>query len=269
MDQIRVLLLGDLVGVPGCTIFQKHIDKLREQYEIDAVIVNGENSASDGMGITTKNMHFFKHNGVNVVTSGNHIWNKREIYSYLDEHDDLLRPANYPSGVPGVGMTIFSCKGYEIAVINLQGRVFMREHLEDPFRTAQTILTLLKDKTNIIFVDFHAEASAEKIGLSYFLDGKVSCVVGTHTHVLTADERILPQGTAYITDIGMAGALNSMLGMKKDPLIKRFMTQLPIRFVVETEGPFIMTGIVVTVDTHTGKATNIETIRVIDSDIVL
>jgi len=269
MDQIRVLLLGDLVGVPGCTIFQKHIDKIRQEYNIDAVIVNGENSANDGLGITPKNMHFFKHNNVDVVTSGNHIWNKRTIYSYVDEHHDLLRPANYPAGVPGVGMTTFNCKGYEIAVINLQGRVFMREHLECPFRTVQTLLTILKDKTNLIFVDFHAEASAEKVGMGYFLDGKVSCLVGTHTHVLTADERILPHGTAYITDIGMGGALNSMIGMKKEPLIQRFLNQLPVRFTVDTDAPFVMTGVVVTVDTLSGKAFNIEPIKVIDEDIEL
>lgn len=269
MDQIRVLLLGDLVGVPGCTIFQKHIERLKQDYAIDAVIVNGENAAGDGMGITPRIARSFKHNGVDVITSGNHIWNKKEIYEYLNEHHDLLRPANYPSGVPGVGMTTFRCKDQEIAVINLQGRVFMREHLECPFRTAQTLLTILKQKTKLIFIDFHAEASSEKIGLGYFLDGQVSCIVGTHTHVLTADERILPQGTAYITDIGMGGALNSMLGMKKDILIQRFLTQLPIRFVVATEGPFIMTGVVVTVDVTSGKATAIEPIKVIDSDIVL
>ncbi len=269
MNKIRVLLLGDLVGVPGCTIFQKHVNTLKEKYDIDAVIVNGENSASDGMGITPRVAKFFKHNGVDVITSGNHIWHKRDIYPYLNEHHDLLRPANYPAGVPGVGMTTFSCKGFDVAVINLQGLVFMRDHLECPFRTAQTLLTMLKEKTNLIFVDFHAEATAEKIGLGYFLDGEVSCMVGTHTHVLTADERILPKGTAYISDIGMAGALNSMLGMKKDALIKRFLNQLPVRFVVETEGPFIMTGVVVTVDTGSGKAEEIKRVKVIDRDIVL
>jgi len=269
MEQIRVLLLGDIVGVPGCTLFQKHIDKIKEEYAVDAIIINGENASADGMGITSRLVRFFKHNGVNVITSGNHIWNKKEIYDYLNEHHDLIRPANYPSGVPGVGMTMFRCKDQEIAVINLQGRVFMKEHLDCPFRAVQTLLTVLKEKAKIIFIDFHAEATAEKIGLGYFLDGQVSCVAGTHTHVLTADERILPKGTAYISDLGMSGALNSMLGMKKDSLIKRFLTQLPARFVIATEGPFIMTGAVVTVDATTGKASAIEPIKVIDTDIVL
>jgi len=267
--EIRVLLLGDIVGVPGCAIFQKHIDKLKREHKIDAVIVNGENSAADGMGITSRLAKFFKHNGVDVITSGNHIWHKKEIYDYLNENHDLLRPANYPSGVPGVGMTTFKCKDHVIAVINLQGRVFMRQYLECPFRTVQTLLTLLQEKTNIIFVDIHAEATAEKIGIGYFLDGKVSCVAGTHTHVQTCDERILPKGTAYISDLGMSGALNSMLGMKKDALIQQFMNQLPVRFVVETEGPFILTGAVVTVNAKTGKATAIKTIKVIDDDITL
>jgi len=269
MKEIRILLLGDIVAVPGCTIFQKHIDRLKTEYNIDAIIVNGENAAADGMGITPRIVQFFKHNGVNVITSGNHIWNKKEIYDYLNEDHTLLRPANYPSGAPGVGMTTFTCNNYVVAIINLQGRIFMREDLDCPFRTAQTLLTVLKGKTNLIFIDFHAEATAEKIGLAYFLDGQVSCVVGTHTHVFTADQRILPKGTAYISDLGMAGALNSMLGMKKNILIQRFLTQMPARFIVETEGPFFMTGALVTVNTTTGKAEAIEPITVIDSDIVL
>ncbi|TET06591.1 TIGR00282 family metallophosphoesterase [Candidatus Dependentiae bacterium] len=269
MDQIKVLLLGDIVGVPGCTIFQKHIDRLRNEHTIDAVIVNGENAATDGLGITQKLVRFFRHNGVDVVTSGNHVWNKKEIYDYLNEHHDLLRPANYPSGVPGVGITTFKCKEHLVAVINLQGRVFMRENLDCPFRTAQTLLTILKEQTKLIFIDFHAEATAEKLGLGYFLDGQITGMVGTHTHVLTADECIFSQGTAYISDLGMAGALNSMIGMKKNILIQRFLTQLPVRFVVETEGPFIMTGVLITADTRTGKATEIKRITVVDDDITL
>ena len=266
---MRVLLLGDIVGVPGCTIFQKHVDRLKKEHKIDAVIVNGENSAPDGLGITARTAHFFKHNGVDVITSGNHIWNKKDIYPYLNENHDLLRPANYPPGTPGVGMTIFMCNGFPVGVINVQGRVFMREDLECPFRTIQTLLTVLKQKTKLIIVDVHAEATAEKIGLAYFLDGQVSCVFGTHTHVQTADERILPKGTAYITDVGMAGSLNSMLGMKADAIIQRFLTQTPVRFTVDTEPPFIMTGAIVTLDTVTGKALNIETIKIIDSEINL
>jgi len=269
MDHIKVLLLGDIVGVPGCTIFQKHIDRLKKEHKIDAVIVNGENSAPDGRGSTSKTLNFFKHNGVDVVTSGNHIFNKKDIYEYLNEHHDVLRPANYPTGTPGVGMTTFECKGHQIAVMNLQGRVFMRENLDCPFRTAETLLTILKNKTNLIFVDFHAEATSEKIGLAYFLDGKVTCVAGTHTHVLTADGRILPKGTAFISDLGMSAALNSMLGMKKENIIRYLMTQLPVRFAVETEGPFILTGAIVTANATTGKAEHIETIKILDDTITL
>lgn len=263
---LRVLFLGDIVGKTGRAIFQKHIGQLKRELDIDAVIVNGENS-SHGRGITSRTMKFFKHNGVDVVTSGNHVWKNKEIYSYMDEHRDLLRPANYPSECPGVGVTTFSCKGQEVGVINLQGRVFMREDLACPFKTAESILTYLKDKTKLIFVDFHAEASSEKMGLAYFLDGKVSAVLGTHTHVLTADERVLPGGTAYITDAGMAGSQNSMIGMVKDSVIRRFITQLPSKFEVDTKPPFSMSGALIDVDTSTGKATEIKRLLIIDDEM--
>lgn len=269
MSKLRVLLVGDVVGATGCAMFQKHIQKIRQQHRIDAVIVNGENSDTKGRGISSRVVQFFKDNGVDVVTSGNHIWQNKEIYDYLAKHTDLLRPANYPSGAPGVGVTTFQCKGFVIGVVNLQGRVFMREHVNCPFREIESILTYLRSKTNMIFVDFHAEASSEKQGLAYFIDGKVSGIVGTHTHVQTADERILPGGTAYITDLGYAGSLNSMLGMKKDPIIKHFITQLPVKFSVETTRPVVMHGVWIEVDTTTGKATHIERIRIEDADIVV
>ncbi len=263
MSRLRVLFLGDIIGKPGRALFQKHVDRIRREFSIDALIVNGENS-THGRGITSRTMKFFKHNSVDVVTSGNHIWSNKEIYPYLSQNNDLLRPANYPSGCPGFGVTTFDCKGYEIAVVNLQGRTFMRDEVECPFRTAESILTFLKNKTDLIFVDFHAEASSEKMGMGYFLDGKVSGVVGTHTHVQTSDERILPGGTAYITDLGMAGALNSMIGMTKEPVIQRFLTQMPVKFVVDMKPPFIMTGAWIEVDTKTGKAVDIQRIRVVD-----
>jgi metallophosphoesterase (TIGR00282 family) len=260
---MKVLLIGDVVGLPGRMMIQKHLPKLQRELEIDATIVNGENSA-DGKGITPRIMHFFKHNKVDVVTSGNHIWNKKEIYPYIAENKDLLRPANFPSESPGVGVTTVMIKNQLIAVINLQGRVFMRELIDCPFKTAQSILTYLRDKTKLIFVDFHAETTSEKQGLSYFLDGKITGFVGTHTHVQTADERILPQGTAYITDLGMCGALNSMIGMKKEPIIQQYITQMPTRFTVETTGPFVMSGVVIDADPISGKARSIERIRIID-----
>lgn len=265
---LRILCIGDVVGSPGCAVFQKHIDHIRNKYMIDAVIVNGENSDHRGRGITSRIVKFFKHNGVDVVTSGNHIWANKEIYTYLSENSDLLRPANYPSAAPGVGVTMFSCKGHVIAVINLIGRIFMKDFVECPLRTAESILTYLRDKTKIIVVDMHAEASSEKIGMGFFLDGKVSAVVGTHTHVPTADERILPKGTAFVTDLGMTGALHSMIGMKKEPIIEQFLTQMPVKFVVEESGPFVMTGVWVEVDTDTGKALQIERFKVIDEHMI-
>lgn len=266
MARIRVLFLGDVVGAAGLAIFQKHIGRLREKYHADAVIVNGENSAS-GRGITPAIMRFFKAQGVNIVTSGNHIWHKPDIISYFAQNNDLLRPINFPVGTPGTGMTTFICNGIEIGVINVQGRVFMRELLACPFRAVESALTYLQSKTRIIFIDVHAEATSEKMGIAYAFDGRVSGVVGTHTHVQTADERILPGGTAYITDLGMAGSLNSMIGMKKEPIIQNFLTQMPTRFVADTSLPVFMTGVCIEVDTQTGKATSIERIRVVDDAV--
>ncbi len=267
MTRIRVLFLGDIVGAAGLAIFQKHIKRLREQYRADAIMVNGENSAGSGRGITPAVMRLFKEHGVNVVTSGNHIWQKPEIINYIAQHTDLVRPINFPAGTPGHGMTTFICKGIEIGVINVQGRVFMRELLSCPFRAVESALTYLQHKTPIIFIDVHAEATSEKMGMAYMFDGRVSAVVGTHTHVQTADERIMPGGTAYITDLGMAGSLNSMIGMKKEPIIQNFLTQMPARFAVDTSLPLFMTGVCIEVDTQTGKATSIERIRVVDDAV--
>lgn len=266
MSVLRILYFGDLVGAPGREVFQKHINKLRTQFKADAVLVNGENSAQ-GRGITSRVVHFFKHNHVDVITTGNHIWRHKEIYGYLDNNDDLLRPANYPPGCPGKGMTTFSVGPYTIGVINLQGRIFMRDSVDDPFRKVDEILATLRRKTKIILVDFHAEATSEKHGLAYYLDGRVSAVVGTHTHVQTADERVLPEGTAYITDLGMAGALNSMIGMKKDAIIKNMRMQMPVKFEVETSGPMVLCGVCISIDTSTGVATDIERFRVVDDQI--
>lgn len=267
MARIRVLLLGDIVGAAGLAIFQKHIGRLREQFRADAVIVNGENSAANGRGITPTIVRFLTSQGVNVVTSGNHIWQKPEIIPYISSHTDLLRPINFPAGTPGVGVTTFLCKGYQVGVINVQGRVFMRELLTCPFRAVESTLTYLAQKTPIIFIDVHAEATSEKMGIAYTFDGRVSGIVGTHTHVQTADARILPGGTAYITDLGMAGSLNSMIGMKKEPIIQNFLTQMPTRFIVDTSLPVFMTGVCIEVDTQTGKATSIEAVRIVDDAV--
>lgn len=263
---IKILVIGDVVGAPGRVMLQKHINRLREQYAIDATIVNGENSA-DGKGITPRIMDYFKHLKVDVVTSGNHIWDKKDIIPYMHAHDDLIRPANFPPGVPGVGIKLIQVKDKPVAVVNMQGRIFMKEHIECPFRTIDSILTYLQDKTNTILVDFHAETTAEKSCFAYYLDGRVSAVVGTHTHVQTADERVLPNGTAFITDLGMVGALDSSLGMKKEPIIQQFMHQMPTRYTVETEGPMLLCGVWIEIDITTGATVKIERIRLVDDQI--
>ncbi|MGB8467814.1 MAG: TIGR00282 family metallophosphoesterase [Candidatus Babeliales bacterium] len=269
MKTVRIMMLGDAVGTPGCAMFQKHVSHLKEKYAIDAIIVNGENSAPNGKGITSRVMQFFKHNGANVVTSGNHIWQQKDILSYFDTHTDLVRPENFPTECPGSGVTTFAISGVTIGVLNLQGRVFMRELLSCPFKAADSALTYLRSRTNIIVVDMHAETSSEKTAMAYHLDGRVSAVVGTHTHVQTADEQILPKGTAYITDLGMAGALHSMIGMKKEPIIQQLITQMPTKFTVETEGPFVMSGVWIEIDVDSGKAKRIERIRIIDNELVV
>jgi metallophosphoesterase, MG_246/BB_0505 family len=248
-------------------MFAKHARQLRADYKIDAIVVNGENSSNQGRGITPKIMDFFIAHGADVVTSGNHIWYSREIYPYFDNHTNLLRPANFPSSAPGSGVTIIDVKGYKVGIINLQGRIFMRELVDCPLRAVDSLLSYLKHKTSAIFIDMHAEATSEKLALAYYVAGRVSGVVGTHTHIQTADERILPGDTAYITDLGMAGGLNSMLGMKKEPIISNFITQLPVKFSVDENPPFIMSGVWIEVDGETGKAVAIERVRVIDHDL--
>lgn len=267
MSSVRILCVGDVVGAAGCAMFQKHIPKLKQSKSIDVVIVNGENS-SRGRGITSKIVSFFRHCGADVVTTGNHIWHDKEIYNYLSNgNTDLLRPINFPSAAPGVGYAVFAHKSYSVAVVNVQGRVFMREHLDCPFKAMDSILTYIRSKTNIIVVDFHAETTSEKMAMGHYLDGRVSAVVGTHTHVQTADERVLLGGTAFMTDLGMAGVLNGMLGMKKEPIIENFLTQMPVKFVVDTVPPYVLSGAIIDVDTGSGKATRIEGLRIIDNEL--
>lgn len=269
MNEIRIACIGDVVGITGRAMFRKHSARLRQVERLDALIVNGENSSQQGRGITPSIVKFFKEHGADVITSGNHIWYKKEIYSYLQTHQDLLRPANFPSGTPGVGVTTFLCNNHTIGVINVQGRTFMRENLDDPFRTVESLLTYLKHKTSIILVDMHAETTSEKMAMGHFLDGKVSAVFGTHTHVQTADLRVLPGGTAFMTDLGMTGSLNGMLGMKKESVIQSFLTQMPAHFSVDTSLPAVMSGMVVTIDTASGKAQDIKPIRIIDHELVI
>ena len=268
MATIRILFIGDLVGKAGSAIFEKHIESRAKEHAIDALIVNGENCAQ-GRGITPKVAQFFKNLGVDVITTGNHIWDHKDIIPYLETHKDILRPINFPPEAPGVGVTTFQCKGFTVAVVNVQGRVFMREMVTCPFRALDSVLTYLKSKTNMIVVDFHAEATSEKQALGLYLDGRISAIVGTHTHVQTADERILPGGTAYMTDLGMGGSLNESIGMKKEPIIQQFLTQMPVKYAVATSSPFVMSGAWVEIDTVSGKAVRIERIRIIDQELIV
>lgn len=266
-DTLRVMLIGDVVGQPGMNVFQKLVPQLKAKHRIDAVIVNGENAAKDGKGLSPKIVDFFKQNGASVVTTGNHVWDNKELYSSLNERDDVIRPANYPSGCPGKGYALFMVGNHTIAVINLFGRFGIKDALDCPFRAAESLVLMLKNKTNIIFVDFHGEATSEKRAMGMFLDGKVSGVYGTHTHIQTADEMIMPKGTSYLTDLGSCGALNSVIGFQFETVIPRFLYHpRASKMQVEDRGPLVLCGIMVDVDTQTGKAVNVERIRVIDNN---
>ena len=265
---LRFLFIGDVIGQPGMAVFQRWIPKLKEKYRIDAVIVNGENAAKNGKGITPKIIDFFKQNGASVITTGNHVWEHKEVYTALSERDDVIRPANYSSGNPGKGYTFFTIQGHTVAVMNLFGRVFVRDPLDCPFRTAESLLTFIRTRTNIIFVDFHAEATSEKKAMGFYLDGKVSGVYGTHTHIQTADDHILPNGTSYITDLGGSGALYSVIGMQKEQVLQKFLLNPFMgKFVVETKGPIVLCGVWVEVDTKTGASISIERVYVVDDTI--
>lgn len=265
---LKFLFIGDIIGQPGLMMFQKWVPKLKEQYAIDSVIVNGENAAKNGRGITLKNIDFFKHNGASVITTGNHVWENRDFYNTLNSRDDIIRPANYPPGCPGKGFTFFELEGYTIAVVNLHGRVFVRDHLDCPFRAIDSLLTFIKTKTNMIFVDFHAEATSEKKAMGLYLDGRVSGVFGTHTHVQTSDSQILPNGTAYMTDLGSSGARNSVIGMQADGILKKFLFfQKMGSIVVEDTGPFELSGIIVNVDATSGRALFVERVNIIDEEL--
>jgi metallophosphoesterase (TIGR00282 family) len=246
----KVLLLGDVYGAPGCRALFFGLPKLRKQYEPDIVAVNGEN-ACDGFGLDSAMMFKFFEAGVDVITSGNHIWQQDDLIPYLDSEPRLLRPANYPSGNPGKGIAFSN----GCAVINLQGRYSMQP-VDCPFRTGLAIAEKARKQTPLLFVDFHAENTAEKEALGFYLDGKVTAVVGTHTHVQTADEKILPNGTAYITDIGMCGPAESVIGSDPQSSILKQMTQMPYKPVV-CENPASIQGVLIEADRESGKALSI------------
>ncbi len=256
---MKILFLGDIVGKPGREIIQNVLLDFRKKEGIDFAVVNGENAAG-GSGITPSIADQLLNDGIDVITSGDHIWKKKEVYDYLDNSKRLLRPANYPEGVPGNGSTVVDAgDGRKVAVINLVGRVFM-DAVDCPFVRAREEVKKVSKETPIIIVDMHAEATSEKIAMGWYLDGLVSAVVGSHTHVQTADEEVLPQGTAYITDSGMTGPHDSVIGRKKEAIIERFVTQLPTRFEVAGED-LRMNGVIVDVDDNTGKASYIKRIQ--------
>lgn len=256
-DTIKVLFLGDVIGQPGNRAVFFNLKNLIKKYNADFTIINGENSA-DGFGILPAAADQFFQNGADVITSGNHIWQKPEIFPYMEEHENIIRPANFPPGAPGHGYCTVEKKNVKLAVINLQGRENMVS-IDCPFRTVKDILKKVRKDTPLVFVDFHAETPTEKEALACYLDGQVSVVAGTHTHIQTADERILKNGTAYITDVGMTGAEESVIGTIKEIAIERVLTQMPLKMEI-ADLEVRISGILVELDTATGKALSIERI---------
>ena len=256
---MKILAVGDIVGSAGVNELKLRLKEIKEKENIDFTIVNGENSA-EGMGITEKNFNDIISQGVDCVTMGNHTWGKKDIFKFID-NPKIIRPANYPEGVVGKGYNIYECKGKKIAVINIMGRVDINILTENPFLKARKIIEKIQNQVDMIFIDFHAEATAEKIAMGRFLDGKITALFGTHTHVQTADEQIFPNGTAYITDLGMTGPKNSVIGMDVNVSFKRFETTLPEKYKL-ADGECILNAVEFEVNDYTNKVTGIKRIRI-------
>ena len=256
---MNILMVGDVYGEPGRQAIAKLLPRLRQEHAIDFAVVNVENAAG-GFGVTAPIARQILEAGADVMTSGNHIWDKREIVEYITKENLLLRPANFPAGTPGVGHVSVKCGPYRIAVLNLMGRVFMLP-IDCPFRKADEILSELRKDTPVILVDMHCEATSESLAMGWYLDGRVSAVVGTHRHVQTADERVLPGGTAYITDLGLTGPTDGVIGVDRSQIIQRFLNQMPIRFET-AKGPAALHGVVIVVDPDTGRASSIRRLSV-------
>ena len=252
---MKIAIFGDAIGRPGRKAVMSEIAALKDS--IDFFIVNGEN-ASGGIGLTPETAKEFFDNGVDIITSGNHIWNKKEMVSSIDNFKTLLRPNNYPDA-PGRGYCVVNKNGYRLGVLNLQGRTFMPP-IDCPFKSADAALSAIGSEADAVIVDFHAEATSEKVALGKYLDGRVAALVGTHTHVQTSDERILSNGTAYMTDLGMCGPMDSVIGMTYDAVIKKFLTALPVHFEIG-KGDISICGAIIEINHSTGKATNIERIN--------
>ena len=253
---MKILFIGDIVGAPGRRIVHERLSDILAQRKIDLCIINCENAAS-GFGVTPRIAEELFQSGADVLTSGNHIWKRKEIIDYFPGEPRLLRPANFPLGSPGRGLYIGQAKnGVGCAVLNLQGRTYMAP-IDDPFRTATLELSRIPPEVKVIVVDMHAETTSEKTAMGWYLDGKVSAVLGTHTHVATADERVLSGGTAYITDVGMTGPHDSVIGMEKEGILQHFLDAMPSRFIV-AEGDIQMNSVLIDVDPSTGHARSIE-----------
>jgi len=258
-NNVKILFVGDIIGSFGRAVLKSALPEIKEALSPDFIIVNGENSAH-GYGITQKIYTELMDLGISAVSMGNHIWDKKDILNNIGFFENMVRPANYPKEVPGKEyLVIENYEGKKLGLLNLLGRVFMPP-IDCPFKSAEEIIAKIKKETNVIFVDFHAEASSEKCAMGFFLDGKVSAVVGTHTHVMTNDDRIMPQGTAFLSDVGMTGPQNSIIGMRKDQILKRFLTSMPEKFEPEEEGPGIFNAVYIEADPSTGKALKIEKI---------
>ncbi|WP_062050855.1 TIGR00282 family metallophosphoesterase [Bacillus sp. JCM 19034] len=262
---MRILFIGDVYGAPGRQMIQEYTAKLKKQYKPTITIINGENAAS-GKGITEKIYKGFLDAGAQVITLGNHTWDNRGIFEFIENAKHIVRPANYPEGTPGKGYTFHRYNDLEIAVVNLMGRTFLPA-IDCPFKRADEIIQEVSKRTPFIFVDFHAEATSEKQAMGWYLDGRVSAVVGTHTHVQTADERILEKGTAYLTDVGMTGPYDGILGVDREAVLQKFLTQLPVRFEV-AEGRKQLSAVVIDLDGKTGLAKNITRIQINDDQPV-
>jgi len=257
---VKLLFIGDIVGRAGRKLLGEQLGRLIDKQMVDLVVANGENAAA-GFGLTASVLKELYDAGVDVVTSGNHIWDKKEINDSLERDQRLLRPANYPPGMPGRGTGVYeTAAGTKVAVVNLEGRVFMK-NLDCPFRAANELVADLRQQTPIILVDFHAEATSEKQALGYYLSGKVSAVIGTHTHVQTADERILDGHTGYLTDAGMTGSQDAIIGNQKEPALERFLTQMPVRLEAAKKDP-LLCGALLTINEETGRCEAIERIQV-------
>ena len=253
---MKIFCIGDVVGKAGCQMLTDSLKGLIQEYGIDFTIVNGENAAG-GVGLTPRIAEQIFRAGADLITLGDHTWDRQELVPYLEEEENIIRPANFPEGTPGHGWRILKTgSGTRIGVINLLGRTFMRYNVDCPFRALNKAVDQIRGETPVIIVDFHAETTSEKVALGHFSDGKVSAIVGTHTHIQTADEKILPQGTAYITDLGMTGPYDSVIGQNKHKIIERFFTSRPVRFEVAQDDPCLH-GAVIEVDPQTGKASGI------------